>query len=116
MGGNRNVTLPLSVLIINGSASFDDLAIVNYTWTRESESLAIGNVIGSSDREPVLQITNIVAGQYTYKLTVSDEQGLTGSEKVTVTVFEDPLILNLVEVILTSQATGLKQQEVRERL
>ena len=56
IGGNRNVTLPLSVLVINGSASFDDLAIVNFTWTRESDSLAVGNVIGNSDHEPVLQV------------------------------------------------------------
>lgn len=58
LGGNKNVTLPLSVLIINGSASYDDLAIVNYTWSRESDSLAVGNVIGNSDREAVLQVIN----------------------------------------------------------
>lgn len=56
IGGNRNVTLPLSVLIINGSASYDDLAIVNYTWIRESDSLAVGDVIGNSNREAVLQV------------------------------------------------------------
>lgn len=56
IGGNRNVTLPLSVLVINGSSSYDDLAIVNFTWTRESDSLAVGNVIGNSDHEPVLQV------------------------------------------------------------
>lgn len=60
LAGNRNITLPLSVLIINGSASYDDLAIVNYTWTRESDSLAVGNVIGSSDREPVLQVSQFL--------------------------------------------------------
>jgi len=54
--GNQNVTLPLSVLVINGSSSYDDLAIVNFTWTRESDSLAVGNVIGNSDHEPVLQV------------------------------------------------------------
>ncbi|KAL7026936.1 hypothetical protein ACKWTF_005240 [Chironomus riparius] len=112
IGGNRNVTLPFSVLVINGSASFDDLAIVNFTWTRESDSLAVGNVIGNSDHEPVLQLTNIVAGTYKYKLTVADEQGLTGSEKVTIIVLEDPLIMNLVEVVLTAQATSLSQQEL----
>jgi dyslexia-associated protein KIAA0319-like protein len=53
-----------------------------------------------------------VAGQYKYKLTVSDEQGLSGSEKVTINVFEDPLIMNLVEVVLTAKATALSQQEV----
>lgn len=58
-------------------------------------------------------MTNIVAGQYKYKLTVTDDQGLTGSEKVTITVFEDPLIMNLVEVVLTASATSLNQQEVK---
>lgn len=57
-------------------------------------------------------MTNVVAGTYRYKLTVADEQGLTGSERVTITVFEDPLILNLVEVVLTSHASQLSQQEV----
>lgn len=57
-----------------------------------------------------------MAGQFKYKLTVSDEQGLTGSEKVTINVFEDPLIMNLVEVVLTAQATSLSQQEVSKKI
>lgn len=43
---------------------------------------------------------------------MSDEQGLTNSESVTIFVKSDPLIMNLVEVILTSQATSLSQLEV----
>ncbi len=112
MGGDRNETLPLNVLLVNGSLSYDDLAIVNYSWTRESDSLAVGNVIGTSDREPVLKLTNIVAGRYIYKLTVMDEQGLTGSQTVKINILEDPLELNLVEVILTAKASNLTQQEV----
>ncbi|KAG5684220.1 hypothetical protein PVAND_013458 [Polypedilum vanderplanki] len=112
IGGNQNISLPLSVLVINGSASYDDLAIVNYTWTRESDSLAVGNVIANSEHESVLMLTNIVAGVYKYKLTVADEQGLTGSEIVTINIFEDPLIMNLVEVILTAKSTTLSQQEL----
>lgn len=54
-----------------------------------------------------------MAGQLIFKLRVSDEQGLTGSEKVTINIFEDPLLLNLVEVIFTAHSTALKQQEVR---
>lgn len=112
LGGDRNVSLPLSALIINGSTSFDDLAIVNFTWTRESDSLAVGNVISNSDHEAVLMLTNVVPGVYKFKLTVADEQGLTGSELVTITVQEDPLIMNLVEVILTSKSSTLSQQEL----
>lgn len=53
---------------------------------------------------------------YRYKLTVSDEQGLTGSEKVTINVAEDPLMMNLVEVILTAKASALSQQEVKIKI
>jgi dyslexia-associated protein KIAA0319-like protein len=55
-GGNRNLTLPLSVLVLNGTSSSDDLAIVSYSWTKESDSLAVGNVIGTSDHEAVLMV------------------------------------------------------------
>lgn len=58
------------------------------------------------------QLTEIVAGSYKYKLAVADEQGLTGTEVVTINVHEDPLIMNLVEVVLTAQASSLSQQEV----
>lgn len=61
----------------------------------------------------VSQLTGIVAGTYKYKLTVADEQGLTGTEIVAINVHEDPLIMNLVEVVLTAEASMLSQQEVR---
>lgn len=132
VGGNQNLTLPLSVLVLNGSSSYDDLAIVNFSWTRESDSLAVGNIIGNSNHEPALmvkkrlkesldrvyesklffQLSGVVAGNYTFKLTVADEQGLTGFEIVTVSVYEDPMIMNLVEVVLTAKASSLSQQEV----
>lgn len=50
------MTLPLSVLVLNGSTSSDDLAIVNYSWVRESDSLAVGDIIGTTDREAVLMV------------------------------------------------------------
>lgn len=58
-GGNQNLTLPLSALVLNGTSSSDDLAIVNFSWTRESDSLAVGNVIGTSDHEAVLMVRNL---------------------------------------------------------
>lgn len=111
-GEVQNITLPISVLVLNGSSSSDDLAIVNYSWTRESDSNAVGSVIGNSDHEAVLMLTGIVAGCYKFKLTVADEQGLTGMQIVTIYVHEDPLILNLVEVVLTAKASSLTQLQV----
>jgi dyslexia-associated protein KIAA0319-like protein len=57
VGGSQNYTLPLSVLILNGTSSSDDLAIVNYSWTRESDSLAVGDVIGTSNHKAVLMVS-----------------------------------------------------------
>jgi PKD repeat protein len=60
------------------------------------------------------QLTGVVAGTYEFKLTVADEQGLTGTETVTINVIEDPLIMNLVEVVLTAQASNLSQRYVSQ--
>lgn len=56
-GGDLTVTLPVNVIMLNGSRSYDDLEIVNYAWKREGASLAIGNVIGNSSREAVLMVS-----------------------------------------------------------
>lgn len=41
-GGDRVVTLPSTLVIINGSASSDDKGIVSYLWTRDKSSPAAG--------------------------------------------------------------------------
>lgn len=48
----------MNTIYLNGSKSNDDLKIVNYTWTRESNSLAIGTIVGNTNYEPIL-IVNI---------------------------------------------------------
>lgn len=111
-GGDLSVTLPLTVISINGSKSSDDLGIVNYTWIRESSSLAVGNIIGNTNHESVLMITNVVAGRYLFRLTVTDAQGLTGSDTVSIIVHPDPLIMNLVELTLTMEARVLTKSEL----
>lgn len=45
---------------------------------------------------------------------MSDEQGLTGTDIVVINIFEDQLVMNLVEVVLTAQASSLSQQEVSD--
>jgi hypothetical protein len=71
-GEDFSVFLPLpgSVVKLNGSASSDDFRIVRWLWTRETKSLAAGNVIGGSNKEPVMLLTDLVAGQYTFTLQV----------------------------------------------
>lgn len=57
-------------------------------------------------------MTNIVPGRYVFKLTVTDAQGLTGNDIVSVIVHPDPLLLNLVELTFTIGVTSLTQSEI----
>lgn len=111
-GGDLAVTLPVTVVVLNGSRSYDDLEITNWTWTREGASLAMGTIIGNTSHEPVLMLTNVVAGRYVFKLTVNDGQGLSSSDTVSVFVNPDPLAMNLVELTLTMEAISLTQAEL----
>lgn len=111
-GGDQSITLPVSVIYLNGSKSYDDLNVVNYTWTRDDMSLAAGNIVGNTNNEPVLMITDVAHGRYVFKLTVHDEQGLTGSDTVSVIVRPDPKLLNLVELTFSMGISVLTQSEL----
>lgn len=58
-------------------------------------------------------MTNIVAGRYLFQLTVTDAQGLTSSDTVSVIVHPDPLLMNLVEITSTVGVSVLTQAEVQ---
>lgn len=48
-----------------------------------------------------------MSGRYVFKLTVSDEQGLTGSDTASVFVHPDPMLLNLVQLTLPTNISML---------
>ncbi|XP_050986410.1 dyslexia-associated protein KIAA0319 isoform X2 [Labeo rohita] len=72
-----------SIFIINGSQSVDDAGIVTYQW--EKVDGPFWKPEGPVDT-PVLQLQNLSPGEYTFKLTVSDSDGLTDSSTATVRV------------------------------
>ena len=47
-GGDKIITLPVSLITLDGSGSSDDRGIVSYSWTRDDKSLAAG--VGEIDR------------------------------------------------------------------
>lgn len=95
---NRTVALPLPLLIINGSLSYDDVKIVGYKWVRNMMSPAAGDVVGSTGLEPVLLLTNIVSGLYHWSLVVTDEEGAESIAHSFITVVPDPLSFELIEL------------------
>ncbi len=83
-GSAATVTLPANSVTLNGSSSYDpDGSIASYNWSYVSgpAQYTIGAPGASST-----SITNLVAGTYTFKLTVTDNLGASSSATVTVTV------------------------------
>ncbi|XP_073977595.1 dyslexia-associated protein KIAA0319-like protein isoform X1 [Rhodnius prolixus] len=110
-GGDQTLTLPVGVLIVNGSLSTDDLGISRWQWTRELTSLAMGTIIDHSDTSPVLMVTNVVAGKYEFRLRVTDDQGEWDEDKVSIILKQDSELLNLVELTLNIDVGKLTQAQ-----
>lgn len=84
-GSNQSLTLPTNTTMLYGSGSYDPGggSITNYVWTQESgPSNSTIEAVSSTN----VQVKNMIAGTYVYKLTVTDNQGATGSGTVQVTV------------------------------
>lgn len=113
-GSDQEITLPSSVLQIDGSDSTDDKGIVSYLWTRSDDSPSAGVVVGSSDHEAILRMVDLVQGLYKFTLNVSDAKGAYGTDSVTVTVKEDPNILSLVQIIFDTDIKTFSEQDKKD--
>ncbi|MDI3320962.1 TolB family protein [Pinibacter soli] len=82
-GSDQVITLPTDSLILDGSASNDpDGTISKWLWTKIS-----GPSAGIANPETAkTAVKNVVAGVYKFELKVTDEQGLSATDTITVTV------------------------------
>lgn len=82
-GANTSITLPTSSKLMAASASDADGTIADYTWTQvDGPSTA---TINDADIEDPLW-SALIEGTYIFRLTVTDDDGHTGSDDVTVIV------------------------------
>lgn len=78
-GSDQTITLPISSVILDGSASTDaDGTIAIYKWS------GIGGVIGAGTSR--VTVTGLSEGNYTYRITVTDNKGATHFDELLVTV------------------------------
>ncbi|NXQ99752.1 K0319 protein, partial [Sagittarius serpentarius] len=110
-GGKHVLVLPNNSVTLDGSRSADDQGIVSYSWIRDGQSPAAGDVIHGSDHEAVLQLTNLVEGTYTFHLKVTDAKGDSDIDSATVEVRPDPKRSGLVELILQVGVGQLSEQQ-----
>jgi hypothetical protein len=83
-GGNQTIILPTNSATLNGTASSDaDGTIAGYTWSQVSGP---NTATFSSTTAATVTVSGQIAGTYTYRLTVRDNNNATGTTTVTVTV------------------------------
>lgn len=108
--GNVTVTLPRPLLVLDGSQSNDeDGHIVSYKWARELASPAAGDIVDRSDSEAVLKLAGPVAGRYVWTLTVTDDEGLSASDKCIVNILPGPNDLDTVELFLEASVEAFSE-------
>jgi hypothetical protein len=81
-GADQAITLPTNTVIIDASASSASSGnIVSYVWTEKSGPSTV-----SLSNTAINTVNNLQAGVYTFKLTVTDNNGATGTDSVNITV------------------------------
>ncbi|HEY5371623.1 MAG TPA: T9SS type A sorting domain-containing protein [Hanamia sp.] len=82
-GTNQTITLPTNTVSLSGSGSETDGTISYYQWQMISGPSTYNFVNSSSS---VTQVTGLSQGVYTFQLTVTDNNGATGTATVQITV------------------------------
>ncbi len=83
-GTGANITLPANSINLDGSKSYDpDGTISTYSWTRIAGP---NSPASTGSNTAVLGLSGLVAGTYTYQLTVTDNSGASSSSRVKVIV------------------------------
>jgi hypothetical protein len=85
-GLDQSITLPTSSLSIQGSAT-DDGTIASYAWSQVGSTPSVATISSGTTSLPTFSA--LIAGDYTFRLTVTDNGGLTASDDVVVHVLSD---------------------------
>ncbi len=80
--------LPVNSTVLVGTGSDPGGSIVSYVWTKQSG----GSATLTNDLTSTLGLTNLTAGVYVFRLTVTDNDGNTGFDEVTITVSSSPTL------------------------
>lgn len=82
-GADKAITLPTSSVVLNGSGTDTGGSITGYAWTQVSGP---STATRSGESSANLTASGLVQGSYVFRLTVTDNSGLTAADDVVVTV------------------------------
>jgi hypothetical protein len=87
-GPDQSITAPSSSIALVGSGSDSDGSVAQYQWSQVSGPNTATLSAAASDSTSV---TGLIVGSYVFRLTVTDDGGLTASDTLTVTVDPAPV-------------------------
>jgi len=108
-GTNFSITLPTNSTNISGSGNDPDGSISSYLWTQLSGP---NTATRTNSTSPTVTVSNLIQGVYSFRLTVTDNLGSTGSATVSVTVNAAPINIVPVSNAGTDQAITLPSNSV----
>lgn len=97
-GTDKTLTLPTNSVAMTGGGTDSDGSVVSYSWTKISGPTSFSF---SSTSIATPTVSNLVAGTYVFQLTVTDNNGATHSDQVTVTVSAAPVLPDVREVVIS---------------
>jgi hypothetical protein len=83
-GASQTIQLPVNEVTLNGSANDSDGQIVSYLW----EKVSGGAASMANPTLPVTKVTGLGVGEFSFKLTVKDNEGASTFSTTKVTVKE----------------------------
>lgn len=86
-GANQSIVLPNNSVTLNGSGTDSNGTIVSYGWVQVSGP---STATISNPGSPETDVTNLLAGVYIFRLTVTDDAGATATDETEITVADAP--------------------------
>ena len=103
-GADKAITLPTSSTTIAGTGTDADGSVASYTWSKVSG----GAATLTNATTATVTVTGLVAGTYTFRLTVKDNAGATGTDDMILTVNAAPVtVTGRAKFAFTNAAQGI---------
>lgn len=113
-GADKAITLPTNSVVLSGSGTDANGTIASYAWTKIAgpTQFTLSNVAIANPT-----VSNLVAGTYTFRLTVKDNGGATASDDVNVVVAPQSVFYTVpgrIEAEQYFQMNGVKSETTKD--